>query len=119
MIIGIALQVIAPGYTTHPGRCPALLRRPVRRPRPSHSLRQGLSHQRPPGRSPASGLAPCCRRHCAERSLRLLPVLAGPRWIDQLEPREELALPSGLAQHVLGSQHKARIVRQGDLGHGG
>ena len=59
-------------------------------------------------------LLPLC-----ERSLRLLPALAGPRRIDQLDPEKQLALPSGLAQHVLGSQHKARIVRQGDLGHGG
>ena len=54
-----------------------------------------------------------------ERGLRLLPALAGPRRIDQLHPQEQLATPPGLAQHVLGSQHKARVVGQGDLGRGG
>ena len=54
-----------------------------------------------------------------ECGLRLLPAGARPRWINQLHPQEQLALPSGLAEHLLGSLHKACVVGQGDFGHGG
>ena len=54
-----------------------------------------------------------------ECGLRLLPAGARPRWINQLHPQEQLALPSGLAEHLLGSLHKACVVGQGYFGHGG
>ena len=61
--------------------------------------------------APLSAVSPLLLLPLRECGLRLLPAGARPRWINQLHPQERLALPSDLAEHLLGSQHKARIVR--------
>ena len=45
-----------------------------------------------------------------ERGLRVVPACPGPRWIDEFYSEERLTAPPGLPQHLLRSQHKARVI---------
>ena len=70
----------------------------------------------PPARSPASGRAAAAT---ARAQPARGPAGSRPGGISELHPEKQLATPPSLPQHVLGPQHKARIVRQGSLGRGG